>query len=103
MVRLEELSKLKEFYDLNGTRTRNLPACSIAPQPSTVPLLCVIFYQERFIVIRISLKFVPVKRCAQFAISGVQIGRDNFCKKRVTCSIVTVSVICRHDWHIHYC
>jgi hypothetical protein len=33
MVRLEGLDKLEKFNDLIGTRTRDLPACSISLQP----------------------------------------------------------------------
>jgi hypothetical protein len=36
LLQLEGLCKLKEINDLFGTRTRNLPACSIVPQPSTL-------------------------------------------------------------------
>jgi hypothetical protein len=36
MVRLEELGKLKNI-DLIGTRTRDLLACNILPQPTTLP------------------------------------------------------------------
>jgi hypothetical protein len=36
MVRLERLGKLKRLVDLVGAETRDLPACSIAPQPSTL-------------------------------------------------------------------
>jgi hypothetical protein len=37
-VRLEELGQLKKKKpnDLIGTRTRDLPACSIVPQPTTL-------------------------------------------------------------------
>jgi hypothetical protein len=31
------LGKLKEFIDLTGSPTRDLPACSIMPQPTTLP------------------------------------------------------------------
>jgi hypothetical protein len=34
-MRLETLSKLKEIH-LIGTGTRDLPACSIVPQPTTL-------------------------------------------------------------------
>jgi hypothetical protein len=37
MVRLKGLGKLKIVNDLIGTRTRDLQACSIGPEPSTVP------------------------------------------------------------------
>jgi hypothetical protein len=37
MVRLEGFDKLKKFNDVIGTRARDLPACSIAPQQSTLP------------------------------------------------------------------
>jgi hypothetical protein len=36
MARLEGLGKLKELNDLMGTRTRDLPICSIAHQPTTL-------------------------------------------------------------------
>jgi hypothetical protein len=35
--RLEGLAKLKKCNDLIGTRTRDRPACSVVPQPSTLP------------------------------------------------------------------
>jgi hypothetical protein len=38
-VRLEELGKLKKLIHLNGSRTRNLPPCSIMPQPLRVPII----------------------------------------------------------------
>jgi hypothetical protein len=37
IVRLEGLSKLKESNDLIGSRIRDFPACSIVPQPTTLP------------------------------------------------------------------
>jgi hypothetical protein len=37
MVPLEGLGKLKKSNDLIGTRTRDLPACGIVPQPTTLP------------------------------------------------------------------
>jgi hypothetical protein len=37
IARLEGTGKLKIFNDLIGTRTRYLPACSIVPQPTTLP------------------------------------------------------------------
>jgi hypothetical protein len=36
IVRLEGLSQLKKIH-LIGTRTRDLPACCIVPQPTTLP------------------------------------------------------------------
>jgi hypothetical protein len=36
IVRLEELGQLKKIH-LTGTRTRDLSACSIVPQPTTLP------------------------------------------------------------------
>jgi hypothetical protein len=36
MVRLEGLGQLKKIH-LIGIRTRDLPACSIVPQPTTLP------------------------------------------------------------------
>jgi hypothetical protein len=36
IVRLERSGKLKQFNDLIETRARDLPACSIAPQPFTL-------------------------------------------------------------------
>jgi hypothetical protein len=39
LVRLEDLGKLKKFDGLVGIWTPDFPACSIAPQPSTVSLI----------------------------------------------------------------
>jgi hypothetical protein len=36
-VRLEGLGKLKKSNDLIVIRTRDLPACRIVPQPTTLP------------------------------------------------------------------
>jgi hypothetical protein len=36
-MRLEALAQLKNPNDLFGNRTINLPACSIVPQPTTLP------------------------------------------------------------------
>jgi hypothetical protein len=38
MVRLEGLSKLKRINDLKTTRTPDVQACSIVPQPSSHPV-----------------------------------------------------------------
>jgi hypothetical protein len=35
-VQLEGLGNLKKTIDLIGTRTHDLPACSIVPQPTTL-------------------------------------------------------------------
>jgi hypothetical protein len=43
MVWLEGLGKLEKFKDHIRTRTRNLPACSIVPQSSTLLHTSVIF------------------------------------------------------------
>jgi hypothetical protein len=37
IARLEELGTLRTFSYLTGFRARDLPACSIMPQPSTLP------------------------------------------------------------------
>jgi hypothetical protein len=37
IVRLEELGKVKKCNNLIGNRNRDLPACSIVPQPATLP------------------------------------------------------------------
>jgi hypothetical protein len=34
-VQLEELGKLKKFFDLIGNQNCDLPSCSIVPQPTT--------------------------------------------------------------------
>jgi hypothetical protein len=36
-MRLEGLRKLKKSNDLTGNRNGDLPACSIVPQPATLP------------------------------------------------------------------
>jgi hypothetical protein len=37
IVQLEGLGELKKPNDLIGNRTRDFPACSIVPQPTTLP------------------------------------------------------------------
>jgi hypothetical protein len=37
-VQLEGLGKLKKLIDLIGNQNLNLPACSIVPQPTMLPL-----------------------------------------------------------------
>jgi hypothetical protein len=37
IVRLEGIDKVKKLNDLIGNRIRDLPACSIMPQPNTLP------------------------------------------------------------------
>jgi hypothetical protein len=39
IVQVEGLDQLKKLNDLIGNRTRDLPACSIVPQPTTLPLV----------------------------------------------------------------
>jgi hypothetical protein len=43
MVRLEGLSNLKKIH-LIGIRSRGLPACSIVPQPTTLPHAPILYY-----------------------------------------------------------
>jgi hypothetical protein len=46
-VRLEELGKLrKKINDLIGIRSRDLPACSIVPQPRLLFSPCEVVIQE---------------------------------------------------------
>jgi hypothetical protein len=45
-VRLEGLGKLKTSNDLIGTRSRDLPACSIAPQPATLPCNLAVYVSQ---------------------------------------------------------
>jgi hypothetical protein len=37
IVRLEGLGQLKKYNDFMGSRTRDLPVCSIVPQSTTLP------------------------------------------------------------------
>jgi hypothetical protein len=37
IVRLEGLGQLKNSKDVIGIQNRDLPACSIVPQPTTLP------------------------------------------------------------------
>jgi hypothetical protein len=53
-VLVEGLDKLKEFNDFIGFRTRDLPGCSIVPQPSTLP------QSPTFFVITFYLQYIPV-------------------------------------------
>jgi hypothetical protein len=48
---LEGLGQLKKFSDLIGNRTRDFPACSIVPQPNTLPhaeVLSVVTFKSEF-------------------------------------------------------
>jgi hypothetical protein len=45
MVRLEGLGKLNSNNDIVDTRTRDLPACSIAPEPSMLPRASVLEFK----------------------------------------------------------
>jgi hypothetical protein len=46
-MRLEGLGQLKQLNDLIDNRTRDLPACSIVPQPTTLPGAPPGIYRER--------------------------------------------------------
>jgi hypothetical protein len=45
LARLEGLDKLKKFVSLIRFRTRDLPACSIVPQPLCYCLSCIFLYE----------------------------------------------------------
>jgi hypothetical protein len=45
-VRLEGLGQLKKIH-LIGTRTRDLPVCSIVPQPTTYKILHTVIAAEK--------------------------------------------------------
>jgi hypothetical protein len=45
-VRLEGLGQLKKFNDLVGKRSRDLPAYSIVPQPTTLPRAPLLLYTK---------------------------------------------------------
>jgi hypothetical protein len=47
---LEGLSQLKKSNDFIVNRTRDLPACSIVPQPTTLPRAPVIRYLEKQLI-----------------------------------------------------
>jgi hypothetical protein len=49
-VRLEGLDKLKKCIHLIGSRTRDLPACSIVPQRS-----CYCVSIQRFLIMRVDV------------------------------------------------
>jgi hypothetical protein len=62
-MRLEGLYKLKKSNGLIGTRTRDLPACSIAPQPNSLlraPVLCKKPSNNRWIRYKTLLKMVII-------------------------------------------
>jgi hypothetical protein len=46
LVRLEGLGKLKNFIQLIGTGTRDLPTCSVVPQPLRCPVAIKLFLQS---------------------------------------------------------
>jgi hypothetical protein len=57
-VRLEGLGTLKQFSDLIGTRTRDLPACSIAPQLSALSRARFMLALHRICLFSVSFYFV---------------------------------------------
>jgi hypothetical protein len=46
-MRLEGLRQLKKVNDFIGNRTRDLPACSTVPQPTTLPRVPVLNKERR--------------------------------------------------------
>jgi hypothetical protein len=57
-VRLEGLGKLKKKSHLTGTRARDLPACSIVPQPTTIQTTYnyyYYYYYYRFVLMELLL------------------------------------------------
>jgi hypothetical protein len=66
-VRLEGLHKLeKKSNDLIGNRTREFPACSIVPQPSTLPLC-----PEGTVGIDAGIEQRPVTACRSSPLSQI--------------------------------
>jgi hypothetical protein len=63
MVQLEELYQLKYSNDLIGNRTGDLPACSIVPQPTTLP--CAPVYMN------VKIKFERYKMPKKYQLGGL--------------------------------
>jgi uncharacterized membrane protein YcgQ (UPF0703/DUF1980 family) len=56
-MRLERLGKLRNVYDFIETRTRDLPACSIVSQLTTLLDIAVSSYSD-YIFMQIYMKFI---------------------------------------------
>jgi hypothetical protein len=54
IVRLEGLGQLKKSSDLIGNRTRDFPAYSVVPQPTTLP------HANRIVASQVKDKALPV-------------------------------------------
>jgi hypothetical protein len=59
IVRPEGLGKLKKI-NLSGTRTRDLPACSIVPQPTTLPRALKFLYAFLIFLIHVTSVLHPI-------------------------------------------
>jgi hypothetical protein len=97
-VRLEDLGTSKIVNNLIGTRTRDLPSCSIVLQPSTLPrasyiifnpYLCWIWYRPMYIVIVCGLDLrgkttrFPAKAWNMFLLQRVQIAIGPHVRKHI--------------------
>jgi hypothetical protein len=58
-VRLEGLGQLKKIH-LIGTRTRDLPACSIVPQLTTLPRAPIMMMMMMMIIIIIIIIIITI-------------------------------------------
>jgi hypothetical protein len=83
-VRLEELAKLKKKIHLIGIRTRDLPACSIVPQSTTLPRTPVQKYRtEKYMqinIFKINMILLLAKKYFNYYFSGVLIVRTDCVK-----------------------
>jgi hypothetical protein len=86
-VRLEGLGQLKKFSDLIGTRTRDLPVCSIVSQPTTLrraPVKRV----ERLLLLLLLVVVVVVVVAAAI----VEVGENCIMTSFITCTLRQVQL-----------
>jgi hypothetical protein len=81
MVRLEGLGQLKKSNDLIRIRSRDLPACSIVPQPTTLPRAHVAG------AIKMLKKTVTLSEIGTKYYSGQTVGKNSYTSVRQGCTV----------------
>jgi hypothetical protein len=66
-MRLKVLGKLKKFIHLIGSRTRDLPTCSIVPQPITLQRVPACYGTEVFNCVLTRSRYIDTTRTQAFA------------------------------------
>jgi hypothetical protein len=82
LMRLEGLVKLKKFNSLLGTRTRDLPTCSLVPQQITLPL-APSKYWVWYIYVSLSGSIISVRKTSSWQVKGEPLPLCTYGRRRV--------------------